>query len=339
MIDKLSGYCNEDLFTEVKPNGSFGCVPPQRIGAPESKCSAYCAGRKRVNNKPKQAFACRSACDILNRTVSVAVLLNLSDGLILGVDSAVTIFDASGISKVFEDSEKIFQLGDLRVGIATYGVAGLEGRTIGSFIREFETQPNNNGLRSLTIEQITEEARKFFSAVYVRCVESIFGIPFDQVPPDKKGALGLIVGGFSPGAFLSEAWQVMIPWNDQPGSATQIYGPGEFGSAWFATSDPIQRYIKGIDPNLLVQIHELIKKFLGRDMNQAEIDELTALCNQYQCATKIDGMPISAGLDYVRFLVNLVINHYRYAATHPIVGGRAKLGVVTYKQESFQLLD
>jgi hypothetical protein len=37
--------------------------------------------------------------------VSVAVLLNLSDGLILGLDKAVTAFDANGISKVSEDSD------------------------------------------------------------------------------------------------------------------------------------------------------------------------------------------------------------------------------------------
>lgn len=82
-----------------------------------------------------------------------------------------------------------------------------------------------------------------------------------------------------------------------------------------------------------------VQKFLARDLEQAEMDEIRAIVRKHQCATKIDGMPIRAGMDYVRFLVNLAINHYRFASTHPIVGGRAKLGVVTYKQASFQLVD
>ena len=69
--------------------------------------------------------------------MSVAVLANLSDGLIIGVDSAVTYSDANGIQKVFEDGEKLFQLAG-KMGVATFGVGGLEGRSIGSFIHEFE---------------------------------------------------------------------------------------------------------------------------------------------------------------------------------------------------------
>lgn len=172
--------------------------------------------------------------------MSVAVLLNLSDGLILGVDSAVTIFGASGISKVFEDSDKLFQLGSLPVGIATYGVAGLEGRTIGSFISEFEKRSD---LASLSLRDVAEELRKFFLTVYIRFVETIYSLPFAGIAPEKKGTLGLIVGGFSPNAFLSEAWHVIIPWHDQSQSAVNVYAPGNFGTAWFATSDQIQRYI------------------------------------------------------------------------------------------------
>src|SRR5580658_6143181 len=146
------------------------------------------------------------------RNVSVAVLLNLSDGLILGVDSAVTVFDSNGISKVFEESDKLFQLAGLRIGIATFGVAGLEGRTIGSFIREFERQAQVGGgrLSELSLRELAEELRKFFLGVYIRYAENLFAQPFAAIPPEKKGALGLIVGGFSPGAFLSEVWQILI---------------------------------------------------------------------------------------------------------------------------------
>jgi hypothetical protein len=49
--------------------------------------------------------------------MSVAVLCNLSDGLIIGADSAITVRDADGIQKVFEDGEKLFQLA-AKIGVA-----------------------------------------------------------------------------------------------------------------------------------------------------------------------------------------------------------------------------
>jgi hypothetical protein len=58
--------------------------------------------------------------------VTVAVSLNLSDGVILGVDSAVTIFtaDGTGIAKVYEQAEKLFQLSNRPIGLAFYGAGG-----------------------------------------------------------------------------------------------------------------------------------------------------------------------------------------------------------------------
>lgn len=50
--------------------------------------------------------------------MSVAVSCNLPDGLILGVDSAVTLNDAKGnIAKVYETASKLFQLGEKPIGI------------------------------------------------------------------------------------------------------------------------------------------------------------------------------------------------------------------------------
>jgi hypothetical protein len=105
--------------------------------------------------------------------MSVAVVCNLSDGVIIGVDSAVTVSNADGIQKVFEDGEKLFRLAE-KIGVATYGLAGLEGRSIGSFVREFAQTHQDTEARS--IKDIVEDLRAFFMQVYVglrsRCMES-----------------------------------------------------------------------------------------------------------------------------------------------------------------------
>src|SRR5687767_8142260 len=77
------------------------------------------------------------------KSMTVAVSLNLSDGVILGVDSAVTIPGTTGEAKIYENAEKLFQLGERPIGVAIYGLGGLGARSIGSYLREFEiTDPN-----------------------------------------------------------------------------------------------------------------------------------------------------------------------------------------------------
>jgi hypothetical protein len=272
--------------------------------------------------------------------MSVAVLFNLSDGLVLGVDSALTAFDSQGISKVFEDADKLFQLSNLPIGIASYGIAGLESRTIGSFIREFErTGVGHQRLAEISIAEVAEHLRRFFLELYVRNAETVFGVPFDQIPDDKKGSLGLIVGGLSPGQFLSEVWHVNIPWNNTENSAARVFGPGEFGCGWFASSTPIQRYIKGIDYGMSAEWHAATERILGRPLTDEEQGQFREIASRYEYRIPTDSMPIRVGIECARFLVSLVIGHYRFTERDPIVGGKAKIGVVTYRQESFQLLD
>jgi hypothetical protein len=191
--------------------------------------------------------------------MSVAVSCNLSDGVIIGVDSAVTISFGQGVTKIYENAEKLFQLGDKRVGIAIYGLAGLGERGIGSFIREFESKdPNGVMERECSLSEITEALRVFFQDSYRRTVgsalERLKGKPFDSIPLLEKPLLGLIVGGFSSGAFLSEVWELLIPNHALPNEAHRIYGPGEFGVSWHATSTPIQRYLKGIDFTMMDEL-------------------------------------------------------------------------------------
>jgi hypothetical protein len=45
------------------------------------------------------------------------------------------------------------------------------------------------------------------------------------------------------------------------------------------------------------------------------------------------------GVAYVKFLVEMVVNHHRFAVGAPIVGGKARIGLVTYKGEKFQFID
>jgi hypothetical protein len=272
--------------------------------------------------------------------MSICVAFNLSDGVVIAVDSATTMFSGPGaISKVFLDADKLFQLGKLRVGVATYGVAALHGRTIGSFIREFSLAPDNADVDSLELREVVERLRKFFFAYYVSFFEKIHSKPFDQIDAKMKGFLGLVVGGFSPGTFQSEIWEIVVPVHAAEYSARLCNANGAFGCNWFASSVPINRHLQGIDPALSAKFKKIFESILGRGITDAEEKQFADALKEHEYRLKFEGMPIQSGIACARFLVDLVLGHYRFAETHPIVGGKATVGVVTYEQNAFQILE
>lgn len=279
------------------------------------------------------------SCSVL----SVAVALALSDGLIVGVDSAVTISFGPGKTNIYESAEKLFQLGSKRIGVATLGMASIGDRSIGSFIREFESRdPEGVMTRDAQLSEVAEALRTFmyekYAAVIIPALEAQEGIPFGQIPISKRPSLGLIIGGYSSGEFLPEVWKISIPEADAVATSQVLQERGFFGLTWHAVSKPIQRYINGIDDQLLLELETAFTKILGRSLAANEIQDFKAIISRHQYHFVYGSMPISAGVQFVRFLVTMVIEHYKVVAEDSIVGGQARIGVVTYKGSGFELL-
>jgi hypothetical protein len=276
--------------------------------------------------------------------MTVAISCNLSDGVVLGVDSAVTVPGPGGVIKVYENAEKLFQLGYRRIGVAIYGLGSLRTRSIGSYIREFEVlnpagvlQPN-----SANLEQVSEALRAFFLQSYrdtvQRDIEQQTGQPLSNIPPANWPTLGLVIGGFSGSEYLSEVWHVLIPHQSAPGTAVRVRGKGEFGTNWFAMYGPVQRYLKGFDPQGAEELLVAFKGILGRDLTSAEIDSLRNVFAKHEYQIPFQAMPMKEGIQHVKFLVELAINHHRFAVGAPVVGGKVGLGMVTYRGEGFRLI-
>jgi hypothetical protein len=267
--------------------------------------------------------------------MSVAVLCNLSDGVIIGVDSALSVWGTNGVDKVFEEGEKLFRF-NKRIGIATFGLAGIAGRSVGSFLYEFER--THTDLDEKTLEQIVQSLREFFRAKYVEFAELVYQQPFDEITTEFTN-LGILVAGYSPSSFLSEAWEIRIPEHKTPGSARAVYKPGDFGLAWFATSEPIERYLYGISVAGLFEIAGYVEGLLGRSLTPDEHQQLLEIRRKQGYQIMTDSMPIQTGVSYVKFLVDYVITHYRFTQRHPIVGGKSKIGVITYRNDDFHITE
>jgi hypothetical protein len=276
-------------------------------------------------------------------TLTFAISLSLPDGVILGVDSAVTLAGKEGILKIYEHAQKLFQLGEKPVGIATYGIASLGDRSIGSFIREFEIlNPKSVVSNPSSIKDIVEELRAFLCEKYqgsvVPLLEKGTGKRFDELKDDEKPILGIVVGGFSSGAYLPEVWEIIVPIHNKPNGAKLWNDRGVFGSTWFSLNQPIVRYVKGFDPTLMQKVVEYYEKLRGKKLTPTEEKELGEIVSKFEYAIPFSAMPLEEGVAYVRFFVEMVINHYRFAVGASVVGGKANIGLVTYKGEKFQIL-
>lgn len=275
--------------------------------------------------------------------MTVAVACNLSDGVILGVDSAVTVPSPQGVIKIYEEAEKLFQLSHRPIGIANYGLGAIGTRSIGSYLREFEVKdPVGVVSGKGSVGDVVEGLRSFFMSEYERevipALEKELKKPFAELTQQEIPALGFVVGGFSVEAYLSEVWNIVIPQHSTAGSSQQQRPPGDFGTNWYAIFEPIRRYIKGYDPTLVNRLVGYFVEKHGMPWNDGVDQEVTAILNEFEYRIPFAAMPIDQGVEHVRFLVELVINHHKYAAGPGVVGGRARIGKVTYRGESFEIL-
>lgn len=277
--------------------------------------------------------------------MTVAVAVNLAEGVILGVDSAVTLSNQQGeVVKTYEHAVKLFQLGDKPVGIATYGLAALGNRIVGSFVREFEiANPAGVVTRNSTMKEIVEQLRLFFLNQYRKIVvpelEAQKQKKFDAIPADERWLLGFAVGGFSSGSYLSEIWEIKIPFDDKPYSCTLWCGEGDFRPVWFSLNEAIVRYQLGYDRNLIAELKQYFEQLRGSPFTHKENAAITDILNRHQYMIPFGVVPLAEGVAYVKFAVEMVINQYRFAMGAPIVGGKAQVGLVTYKGEQFQILE
>jgi hypothetical protein len=283
--------------------------------------------------------------------MTVAISCNLSDGVILGVDSAVTIPVAADHVKIWENAEKLFQIGERPIGAAIYGLAGFGDRSVGSFFREFE-QVNPNGVLTTPndLSVVVESLRDFMHTAYHATVAAAIraaGRDFDQeLQAGTVPVLGMVIGGFSSGQYLPELWHVLIPYHAQPNSAQHRLPRGHIGVMWYSMYEPIVRYINGYDQEMVTELTTYVQGLLGREFTPAETDALAAIRGKYQYTVSFSSMPIEQGIEYVRFLVDLAIKHFHFSSgmshqpfTEKVVGGRSRLGLVTYKADRFRILD
>ncbi|HEX7941949.1 MAG TPA: hypothetical protein VF488_09075, partial [Gemmatimonadaceae bacterium] len=150
--------------------------------------------------------------------MTIAIVLKVGDGVVLGADSATTLLSESGYpDDVYFNAEKVFNLvKGMPLGVVTYGLGGLDGRSVTSLAKELRSRLSGSDpawrldRTNYTVEQASKLLRDFF-------YKEFYGREFPVRVKDKSGKdveqyepMGFIVAGFSADARHPEVWRVDI---------------------------------------------------------------------------------------------------------------------------------
>jgi hypothetical protein len=268
--------------------------------------------------------------------MTIAVGCNLADGVVFGVDSAVTISGQvqtpngtqTGVLKVYNDAEKLFPIYDLPIMAATYGAASLQSRTIRSHVREFEASQNRDTIAGQPVETVARELWQFLATAYrqefvARGVD-ILSKPIEQRPP-----LGILLGGFGPGEYLSEIWELSVQADSDQTGVVLKRARGTFGAVWKGTTEGVTRFHKGFSPQHLDRVLQVIFEHVGVTAPDAALEmKIRDVLRAAEYHIPFDGMPLQEGVDYVRFLLDIMIRQTRFVVGAPTCGGPVRIAVV-----------
>ena len=265
--------------------------------------------------------------------MSVGIVVKVSEGLVLGADSAATLRGRvegpggvqEGVLKTFLNAKKLLQIGDFPIGLFTWGQAFVGLRTVESLVREWEyakgwQSQGQYGARhdedSFRVHACAEGLREHFTKVYDE--------EFKDLPKERRPGLGLVVAGYSQEAFFPEIWRFVLPLDEVVhDQRPERDGKPDLGASWFGTTEPIVRLHWGRDDAVI----EIVSERFGIPKNDVR-EALAPL--QYQVPFAV--MPLQDAIDYARYLLNVAVGRYRFVVGPELCGGEIEIAVVTQRE-------
>ncbi len=246
---------------------------------------------------------------------TVVVAVALSDGLVLAADSrlVVTFTNIVPPYKVASDyAPKLFSIG--QVAIATYGEAFISGRSIASYISEFEAS-----LKGPTPMDVDETVKRF---------STFFGAYYDKQKLASNSPLitGFIFAGYDKNG-KGRLIEVVFPQPRDP--VDQDNTKDKQGAMWRGQTDVIFRLIKGYD-QLIGNMPAILT--LPDDKKKEFVTEI----GQIEYAIPFQYMMLQDGIDFALTLVQTTVDMQRFSfgtsgnpGSIPGVGGTVDVLAVT----------
>ncbi len=267
--------------------------------------------------------------------MSVALAMNVHDGIILAADSASTLMigvppDARPnapavpiVANVYNNANKIANLYKSKpIGCVAFGSGSIGNASISTLLKDFRKKITEEkayfdgdnytmeGLTTLLAEFLTAECRKL-------------------APTDPQPTLGLFVGGYSTGAPLGERWAIDIQ-NGVAKPAIKLHQPEQVGINWGGEGgEAIARLVLGYSGQLTAALTNVLKPA------QATDQLMKILAPQLHAPIVFAPMPIQDAIDLAEFLVHTSIQYSRFTPGAQVVGGPVEIAAIT-KHEGFK---
>jgi hypothetical protein len=254
--------------------------------------------------------------------MSIVATVKVYDGIVLGSESMTSLTQGIGgqqrLVKAYENAQKLFQVGDLPVGVLTYGAGNIGRRSIESFVREF-SRAEKDLSKNATVEQPhlvnVEQIARRFHVFMQRSYSEGYGI----LPIEEQPTMGFVIAGYSDSEHLASEWEFVLPIHPEP----QLVRPQmEIGASWRGVSAPFSRLMFGIDPG-----YEDV--LLEDGATAEEIERLRRAVQGGATQIAFDGMPLQDAIGCCKFIIQTTISWCTYALGIATCGGPIKLATIT----------
>jgi len=240
--------------------------------------------------------------------MTICASVKVRDGLVLGTDSMTQIWgqDPEGNRlpiKSYANARKLFQIGNLPIGVMTYGIGNIGPRSVYSFVREFSLKFSTATDIDASVKSVSQALYEFISTAYRE--------QFEEAP---QPSLGFFIAGYSPGEVFPEEWEFHLPVDH---NIRQVRPREQFGASWRGVSIPFTRLYKGFDPRALAELEQMgVQK------------EIIEVIKKFESPVVYDGMPVQDAVNFVVFILQTTIGISTFELGSPSCGGPLQIATV-----------
>lgn len=252
--------------------------------------------------------------------MTIVVALKVGDGLVMGADSATTMFLRSDhrpeaqYQNSYFNTEKLLHVRDLPVGALTFGLASLNNRSASSLANDLRLKLKSDDSEwhidpvDFTVESVVERFKRFFYDD--RYKEAYEG-------QEEASPMGFIIGGYSTGSDSAEIWRLTL--TGMGAQQERLVAPETpWECVWEGEREAIQRILFGYSNQLLARLME------------AEVEESVARQLLASMEPIINGtMPIQDAIDIVEYLIEVTCGYVRFCPGPNVVAKPIDLAAIT----------
>lgn len=262
--------------------------------------------------------------------MTIAIALKVGDCVVLGADSASSLMDGRGeLLNVYFNAEKIVDLRkDLRIGMVTYGLGGIAGRSITTHAKDLRRKLGQAGdplaidKDSYTVEEVSERVQRYF-------IDQLYRAEWPRVTKDSAGddvrnyaSMGFLVAGYSANASEGEVWRVEV---DSAGLVARqpVFKVGESGVDIKGQPEAVYRLAFGWSPRIL-------EGLVASGIPAADAEQF--LLAQGAAQLVQPSMPLQDAVDLVNYLCEVTAGFVRFIPGGPTVHPPIDIATINFHE-------